>query len=59
MVELVAALRAVLDRPELALGVEGRALHVAVAEGEDGGLDALLADEGVVGRRRAVLARCA
>ena len=55
-VDLVAALRAVLVRPQLVgQRVERRALDVAVAEGELLGQGARLADEGVVLRHAAVV----
>ncbi len=54
-VDLVAALRRVLVDPQLAgLGVQRRALRVAVAVGPDLGPAAVDADEGVVGGDRAV-----
>ena len=54
-VQLVAALRPVLDGPERARpGMDRRALHVAMPEAPDALDGAGLADERVVGRRRPV-----
>ena len=53
-VQLVAAARAVVDRPEAALAVEGERLHVALADGPDLGARIGAAGERVVGRDRTV-----
>ncbi len=55
-VDLVAALRAVLMRPEFAgSGMQSSALHVAVAKGPFLRSCIRLADEGIVGRQPAVV----
>ena len=53
-IEFVAAARAVLGLPDLAVIVEGQAFLAATADGPDLGTGAVLADEGIARRRLAV-----